>query len=1049
MAKRITLYALSFILLLTTLFGFMPASKVKAVDPDNWNHVIPFTITDTSGVARTNVPVIITYDTDGRLVAYGLVNATATDTYVDSSGASNSPVGSGTAYDYLMASGNITAVIPSLPAYGSVTLNLYTGYSPVQTSFPIILGEGGYFTVADDADLELSANFTIQLNDAWVNTDNASDKYLFDHYDAANGGIRCFVSPTVSENITARIVTANISGTLYLLPDGAGDYTNVSGVSGAATHWEAVDDPVASPDEDSTYVYQSGDAGAEKKDAYALSNPAWLGYNQEVTGVTVYFRHRWITNSGSSIKPYLRLSGSETAGTQLGGTSSWVTNNEALSRPGGGSWTLTDITNLQVAIGLWYSSVPSVQQCTQVYIKVDYTYETYTDVSATEVASEEHTVTTSLRSNIITNGNMEAGSPPTGYTAVNSVTIAREAVVVHSGSYSLKVTGHVALAYGRARQTIAVFAPYAGLRLTFGCWVQAKSTNTQSAVRIVIDDGVSYSSSSCLPQDDTWHWTTVSRTLAAGTTHLWLEYWVTAITAATDIGYFDDTLCFRIDSMPDYYQEGNFLIFIDDVVQDGVVTDSTVPDSTANWTFMNNSTNDFMPYADNVTIEVDGIRQAYYKPNAMINGTTLPDRESNGGNNDGTITWGTNSGMTITGGSIMDSESATSVGVTSAMMQGELFYIGTYASVYLSFQYGLDDNYGYSTSETSAASEQTLSVTLTGLTPNTTYHFRAVARSGVVYSYGADTTFTTVFSISSAGSTTPLINNIGAFSGYQSDGDLLFTAEIVLTYPPYYPTETAYKYFQMQLIDTDGSTILGASPISQWGDRPTSIYFNSTVASGLTYGAEYQIRIANVSSENITNTNETYASGDWYGDDLSNLDWWCIGVAKSMELNDGTTLTDPYLRSVTGRTLPVITNTAGGYFTVGIPLIDEIRPHLFTTSTVTSGRPNISGDIDYNAGTTLTDRLGAGIVADAETVGDVFNISGQQGLLYVILAVVALCIIYVVSQTQGFGALGATILTIPILAASAYYNIMEIMLIVIGLVILAWLIVRQFVIKSM
>jgi len=128
--------------LVILVLGTLPALPVRA-GTETYNHIIPFTITDTSGVARTQLPVIITYDVDGRLVAYGLVNATATDTYVDSSGASNSPVGSGTAYDYLMATDNITVVIPSLPAYGSYTINLYTGYAPVQTAFPVITGGRG------------------------------------------------------------------------------------------------------------------------------------------------------------------------------------------------------------------------------------------------------------------------------------------------------------------------------------------------------------------------------------------------------------------------------------------------------------------------------------------------------------------------------------------------------------------------------------------------------------------------------------------------------------------------------------------------------------------------------------------------------------------------------------------------------------------------------------------------------------------------------------------------------------------------------------------
>ena len=254
----------------------------------------------------------------------------------------------------------------------------------------------------------------------------------------------------------------------------------------------------------------------------------------------------------------------------------------------------------------------------------------------------------------------------------------------------------------------------------------------------------------------------------------------------------------------------------------GISALGTVPDNSNDYVFLQNNV---MPYTDNITLSVAGTEVLKYQPNAMLSGATLPDLDTGDGTQNGTITWGTNSGMTITGEDIMDSESPTSVGATSTMMQGELFDIGTYASVYLSFEYGLDTNYGYFTSETSAASPQTHSVTLTGLTPNTTYHYRAVARNGVVYSYGQDTTFTTATSSASQGSTTPLISTLGVFSGYQETGDLLFTAEIVLTYPPYYPTDTAYRYFQMQLLDTDGNTILAASPISllldpiysQWG----------------------------------------------------------------------------------------------------------------------------------------------------------------------------------------------------------------------------------------
>ena len=62
------------------------------------------------------------------------------------------------------------------------------------------------------------------------------------------------------------------------------------------------------------------------------------------------------------------------------------------------------------------------------------------------------------------------------------------------------------------------------------------------------------------------------------------------------------------------------------------------------------------------------------------------------------------------------------------------------------FDYGTSTKYGKSTSSKSAGSKagtQKVSMTLTGLTPATTYHFRLVAKSDAGTTYAADATFTT------------------------------------------------------------------------------------------------------------------------------------------------------------------------------------------------------------------------------------------------------------------------------------------------------------------
>jgi len=75
------------------------------------------------------------------------------------------------------------------------------------------------------------------------------------------------------------------------------------------------------------------------------------------------------------------------------------------------------------------------------------------------------------------------------------------------------------------------------------------------------------------------------------------------------------------------------------------------------------------------------------------------------------------------------------------------------ATVYVSFEYGLTTAYGYETTPQEMTSTGPFSFPLTGLSPNTTYHFRAKA-VGNGTSYGLDKSFTT----SGAGAVTVSIN---------------------------------------------------------------------------------------------------------------------------------------------------------------------------------------------------------------------------------------------------------------------------------------------------
>jgi hypothetical protein len=90
---------------------------------------------------------------------------------------------------------------------------------------------------------------------------------------------------------------------------------------------------------------------------------------------------------------------------------------------------------------------------------------------------------------------------------------------------------------------------------------------------------------------------------------------------------------------------------------------------------------------------------------------------------------------------------ASDITINSATLNGNLTDMGNATSVQVSFEWGLDANYGNVTAELPMPSPGTFSAPLVSLDHSTTYHFRAkaVGDSNVGYAtvYGSDTTFTT------------------------------------------------------------------------------------------------------------------------------------------------------------------------------------------------------------------------------------------------------------------------------------------------------------------
>jgi len=350
----------------------------SAVYAATWGYKYPIIITDTSGTTRTYVPVMLGF------AGQNLVNAAK----IGSDGLDSNIQAGTTSIQYTMSTTQVATVVPLIPDSGKVTIDFYTGYSPEQTSFPIIVGNNGYFTVNDNASLEPSGNFTSEFTDIYLTTDNGTSKDILSHYDVTNGGLQLFVSPTVSGNVTARIITVT-GATSTAIPNATGNYTNF----GVYTN---VDDPVGTPDEDTTY--NDTVSTTFVKSAYNLATPTLLGTNQIINSVNVTMRAREFGASDGFLKPGLWLSGAEVLGSEVAITNDvYADYSQTIARPGGGAWAISDLTDLQV-VSSGRNSSSGTTYVTQVYITVNYTYETYADVTATGITTGEYDVSTSMES---------------------------------------------------------------------------------------------------------------------------------------------------------------------------------------------------------------------------------------------------------------------------------------------------------------------------------------------------------------------------------------------------------------------------------------------------------------------------------------------------------------------------------------------------------------------------------------------------------------------------------------------------------------------------
>lgn len=441
---------------------------------------------------------------------------------------------------------------------------------------------------------------------------------------------------------------------------------------------------------------------------------------------------------------------------------------------------------------------------------------------------------------------------------------------------------------------------------------------------------------------------------------------------------------------------------------------------------------------------------------------------------------------------------ATDIDATTVTLNG-LMDSGDYASVSVYFEWTTDayydahGTYEYTTPPQTFDADSGFSQGLTGLVNGVQYHFRAVAQYGAILIVnGSDKTFTTS---AASGQSSVIMTRYGAvFSGYLETGDLLFVAEVINTYTDYYPDKDSRKYFQIQLIGTDNTTILAATPLWDYGCRPVSIYLDEDVAEHLTEGSAYKIRMIGLFASPPVDDYQLQPE-DWHGVDLVNLDQWMLRTAFDMNTYYKWTLgsVNYTLNFVTDQGL-ILSEKGGAYFTEGIPGVSNIRPDVFaqpkskagiiTTHTADNvfdrqtwvsgaiyaiddkvGYANTvyqclavtgAGDVTAPsldavhwvavAGEIWEAQVGTKLAADAHTFGDLFGIDGDIWLGFGIWLIIILITLYGLSH--GTGALGMVLVCFPLILLGNYFRVIGIQVTVVTAALMVFLFVRQFWFKS-
>ena len=305
------------------------------------------------------------------------------------------------------------------------------------------------------------------------------------------------------------------------------------------------------------------------------------------------------------------------------------------------------------------------------------------------------------------------------------------------------------------------------------------------------------------------------------------------------------------------------------------------------------------------------------------------------------------------------------------------------------------------------------------------------ANGGITWTGDADDDF--MFEV--WGEPVIFVESAQVFVSYYEEDDMVFVLEYKNSYPPYYPSDTVSSYFDIQLRNAAGDTVLHQTVCKSWGNKPGSIYISADSAASLTPGSAYRIYLYGDFGAN-PETYYTLTGADWRGDDLTYLDSWIISTAHNLEEYYNTTFTT----MVSGKG-EVLNEEGGIIFATGIPSLTEVRPDIFKVIVHVPTYDPEDWTNNFTGFVTWQDQVGPYVTTMLNNGGDLVNLDGNYfGAMLLFMGYIAFAVLVLGREHVSAGlALG-----VPVVLFGAWLRLIDILLVGVALAILSLVFVWHF-----